>query len=74
MVLVSDDLTLLDEPARELLDEIVVLGRRSDDGARTGAAPRCEDLLTASTPTRLRSAAGVLVGDVEVGRAAVEPE
>jgi alpha-galactosidase len=74
MVLVSDDLAVLDEPARALLDEVIALGRRSDDGSRTGSAPRCEDLLTAATPTRLRSAAGTLVGDVEIGRATVEAD
>lgn len=55
MALVSDDLALLDDGARELLDEVVRVGRTVDDAARTGPAPRCEDLMTAETPTTLQA-------------------
>jgi alpha-galactosidase len=57
LALVSDDLALLGAGARALLEEVLTIGRTADAAARTGPAPRCEDLLdpggprTLSTPT-----------------------
>jgi len=57
MALVSDDLALLDDDARRLLDEVVAIGREVDAAARTGAPPRCGDILERPIPGDL-SAAG----------------
>jgi len=63
LALVSDDLALLDTSARALLDEVTALGRAADDAARTGPAPRCEDLLAPGGPSRLSAAGQVLDSD-----------
>ena len=63
LALVSDDLALLDHHARSLLDEVTALGRAADDAARTGAAPRCEDLLSPRGPSLLAAAGSVLHAD-----------
>ena len=63
MALVSDDLALLDDEARALLDEVIELGRASDAEARAGAPARCPDLIDAALPTRLRVGATELVAD-----------
>jgi alpha-galactosidase len=68
MALVSDDLSLLDAAARKLLEEVTRIGRAVDDHARHGAAPRCEDLMTAAVPTRLRGAGYELVADPSTAR------
>ena len=65
LALVSDDLSLLDSAARSLLDEVVVLGRAADDAARTGPAPRCEDLLAPGGPSALWAAGHLLRADPE---------
>jgi alpha-galactosidase len=65
MALVSDDLAILDESARRLLDDVVTIGRDVDDEARRGAAPRCEDLLDHPIPRRLRAAGYDLEADPE---------
>jgi alpha-galactosidase len=68
MALVSDDLALLDGQARDLLDEVVAIGRASDDAARTGApAPVSDDLLDADFPTHFRSVDRELVVDPATG-------
>ena len=69
MALVSDDLSLLGDDARALLDEVVALGREADAGAHP---PRCTDLLEHNPPTRLVTATMELVGDPDVGRAHVQ--
>lgn len=53
MALVSDDLALLDADSRELLDEVLAVGRAVDASARRSHPPRCVDLLDATTPTSL---------------------
>jgi len=58
MALVSDDLAVLGDDARALLDEVIELGRASDTAAIAGAPARCPDLLDARVPGHL-SAAGV---------------
>jgi alpha-galactosidase len=55
MVLVSDDLALLDDDARRLLDEVIARGRSADLEAANALPPRCPDLLTDETPLRLES-------------------
>lgn len=60
MVLVSDDLSLLGDPARSMLEESIELSRRADDAARVGDGASCPDLLDGAEPTQLRSAAGEL--------------
>jgi alpha-galactosidase len=69
MALVSDDLSLLDEAARSLLDEVLTVGRAVDTEAMVDGPPRCEDLLDADPPTRLLTAHHELVGDPETGSA-----
>jgi hypothetical protein len=71
MAVISDDLSLLDARASDLLNEVVALGRAADDAARTGAAPRCDDLLTSAVPTTLSAAGAVLTGDPVAGTAMV---
>lgn len=61
MALVSDDLALLDTNARQLLDEVLVLGRASDDEAQRGHPARCPDILDRALPTRLTAAGHELV-------------
>jgi alpha-galactosidase len=63
MALVSDDLSLLGQDARALLDEVVALGREADTDASAGGGARCPDLLEHPLPGRLVSAAGVLETD-----------
>ena len=67
MALVSDDLSLLDDDARSLLDEVLTVGRAVDTEAMVDGAPRCEDLLDADPPTRLLTAHHELVGDPDTG-------
>lgn len=70
LALVSDDLALLGRDARRLLDEVVAIGRASDEAARTGPAPRCDDLLERAEPSRLGAAGYRLHADA----ARPEPE
>jgi alpha-galactosidase len=71
MAIVSDDLALLGEPARRLLDEVIEIGRAADAAATGGPAPRCEDLLSVDPPTTLVAAGVQLVGDPAAGTARV---
>jgi len=63
MALVSDDLSLLGGEARELLDEVVAIGRVVDEAARRGEVPRCPDLLDHRVPRRLEAAGYQLTVD-----------
>jgi alpha-galactosidase len=63
MALVSDDLALLDDGARALLDQIVTIGREVDALAANGPAPRCDDLLDRPVPRRLSAGRYVLEAD-----------
>lgn len=63
MALVSDDLALLDDEARVLLDEVVALGRLADDEAVAGHPARCPDLMDHAVPRDLRAAGWLLDGD-----------
>lgn len=60
MVLVSDDLSLLGESARSLLNEAIQLSRSADEAAINGEVASAPDLLDGAEPTRLVSAAGEL--------------
>ena len=60
LALVSDDLALLDAPARRLLDEVVALGAAADAAAIAGTPPRCDDSLRPGGPTHLASAGRIL--------------
>ena len=73
MALVSDDLSLLDEASRQLLDEVVSLGRVSDSAALTGAPAVAPDLLAASPPALFAAAGCVLVTDPTTGSSALRP-
>ena len=73
MVLVSDDLSLLNDESRSLLSEVIELGRRSDEASRSGPAPICLDLMQEFTPHQLQFAGLCLVGDPEIGSAHIEP-
>ena len=63
LALVSDDLALLDDDARRVLDEVVELGRRVDADAQRGVTPVCGDLLDRAGPSVLRAAGHVLRAD-----------
>ncbi len=67
MALVSDDLSLLGHPARDLLDECLALGRDSDAAARAGRTPRVGNLLDAAMPTDMEAAGQRLEVDVSDG-------
>jgi len=70
MALVSDDLSLLGPAERELLDEVVTLGRMVDDEIRAGApAPSSPDLMDHRTPTTLVAGANRLAGVPDAGTA-----
>jgi alpha-galactosidase len=64
LVLVSDDLALLDAPARALLDDVIAIGRAVDAEARAGRAPRAPDLLDRAQPSTLEAAGHHLVVDL----------
>ncbi|MGZ4728175.1 MAG: glycoside hydrolase family 36 protein [Acidimicrobiales bacterium] len=63
MALVSDDLALLDDPARALLDEVIAIGRVADEQAIAGSPARCPDLMRHAVPRDLRAAGRLLDGD-----------
>jgi alpha-galactosidase len=63
MALVSDDLALLGPEARDLLDDVVAIGRAVDDAARAGAVPVSADLMDHEIPTTLAAAGYELVVD-----------
>lgn len=68
MTLVSDDLALLGAPERQLLDEVIALGRSVDDAVVAGQAPPiAPDLLEHRTPTSLVSPGVRLVGEPATG-------
>jgi alpha-galactosidase len=73
MVLVSDDLALLDDDARQLLDEVVATGRAADAEAIAGHPPTTTGLLDAAPPTSLRSAGQQLVVDLADGTSSLHP-
>jgi len=56
MALVSDDLALLDRPARALLDECLDLGRASDAAAQAGFTPVVRSLLDSAMPNDMEAA------------------
>jgi alpha-galactosidase len=74
MALVSDDLALLGDSARALLDEVVSLGRIADAEAASssGSPPRCHDLMEHDPPTRLTAQTVELVGDPAAGHAQIQ--
>jgi len=65
LVMVSDDLDLVGPEARARLDEIVAVGRESDDEARQGRPPLSPDLLEHAVPTTLTTDHRELVADVD---------
>jgi alpha-galactosidase len=71
MALVSDDLALLDEPARRLLDDVLTIGREVDAAAIAGDPPRCPQILDADVPTMLRSPGHALDATLDPVQASV---
>jgi alpha-galactosidase len=69
MALVSDDLALLGDDERALLDEVVTLGREADAEAAAGRPPRVPDQLDGPIPTTIEAAGRTLRGDPEEGTA-----
>jgi alpha-galactosidase len=63
LALVSDDLALLGDSARRLLDDTLEIGRRSDRAAAAGQPATCPDLLDQARPTTLSAAGYALVTD-----------
>jgi alpha-galactosidase len=55
MALVSDDLALVDERGRALLDEAIELGRAADEAACAGRVPTSPGLLGESNPRSIAS-------------------
>lgn len=74
MALVSDDLSLLGNEARALLDEVIALGREADAESMSvgGHPPRCRDLLDSDPPAHLATSTVELVGDPQSGSAHVQ--
>ena len=68
MALVSDDLALLDAPARALLDEVIAIGRASDDAAIAGEPAHCPDLMAHAVPRDLSAIGRTLAGDPATGQ------
>jgi alpha-galactosidase len=58
LAVVSDDLALLGDDDRRLLEEVTALGRAVDRASVTGPPPRCDDLMVQPLPGQL-SATGV---------------
>lgn len=67
MAIVSDDLALLDDRARSLLDDAVAIGREVDAAALAGAAPRSDDLLDHAVPHHLAGGGYSLTVDPATG-------
>ena len=65
LVMVSDDLDLLGSEARTRLDEVIAIGRASDDAAQRGDPPTSPDLLVHAVPTTLATADHELVADAD---------
>jgi alpha-galactosidase len=63
MALVSDDLALLGDEARSLLDEVVTLGRVSDAAAIAGSPAQCDDVMAHALPRQLEAAGMILESD-----------
>src|SRR5690606_4983169 len=72
MALVSDDLSLLGDGERAVLDEVVALGREADAEAAAGRPPRVPDQLDGPIPTTIEAAGHRLVGDPEAGTATLD--
>jgi alpha-galactosidase len=67
LVLVSDDLEILDRGARARLDEVIALGRASDEAATAAEPARCPDLLVHAVPTTISAAGRTLTVDTGTG-------
>jgi alpha-galactosidase len=74
MVLVSDDLGLLGDSERALLQETIAVGRESDSNARNGEVARCPDLLAEGGPSRLVSSGIEVTCDLETGQSTARSE
>jgi alpha-galactosidase len=68
-VMVSDELGLLDDRARDLLGEVLGISRRVDQAATRGDAPQCDDLFDHVVPGRLRGDGVRFEGDPDRGAA-----
>lgn len=73
LAIVSDDLALLGGDARATLDEVLAVGRASDDRARAGHPARADDLMAAELPTTLTSGDTTVTVDLLGGRTAPRP-
>jgi len=67
MAIVSDDLSLLDDASRSLLDDTLTLGRASDAGAIAGFPAAAGDLMEHNPPTVLHGARTTLSTDPDTG-------
>lgn len=72
MALVSDDLALLDEEARALLDATIAIGRETDAAAVAGHTPRAADLLGQRLPAHFAAAGYTLTTDPVTGTSQLE--
>jgi hypothetical protein len=67
MALVSDDLALLGDRARALLDQVISIGRESDAAAVAGSPARCDDLMRHAVPRELRAVGRLLEAEPATG-------
>ena len=65
LALVSDDLALLGERERVLLDRVIEVGRAADAASLGPDEPRCGDLMRPGGPTMLSGGAASMVADPE---------
>jgi len=72
LVMVSDDLGLLGPEARARLEEVVALGRASDDEARRGRPPVCPDLMEHPVPRGLRGGGHEMVADTDAATSVLD--
>jgi alpha-galactosidase len=61
LAVVSDDLALLGDDDRRLLEEVTALGRLVDRASLSGPPPRCDDVMAEALPGRLSAAGAQLV-------------
>ena len=73
MVLVSDDLALLGDDARRLLDEVVAVGRAADAAAIAGNPPTTRGLVDPAPLDSISSGGRRLVVDLAEGTSRLEP-
>ena len=65
LALVSDDLALLGERERALLDRVIEVGRAADAASLGPDEPRCDDLMRPGGPTSISGGGASMTADPE---------